>query len=282
MCYLNRAIVASLGIVLMALMLPTRATAQTTEAVELQLDEGASLKAAGVFPDIWYFNGANAQNYPEELGVTFVQVGGIPSPPTAQITFQILNGSSVVWKQNSSTFYTAPPGVRTATLKSVGSSLYRYDVTIRASYSGGDTPFYVMSALTPGFTAVMTVFDQFGSVLPNAIEVNETKGQTVKDYIQNGRLTNWYVFPTGHTNYPVLPTTLNDRMTGPGTTFIGDDGQSRYPVPGTPNQLSGNYSGRQVIHVLNLVFYAGSLSPGQGAPIYSATQQYYREHAQHE
>jgi hypothetical protein len=126
------------------------------------------------------------------------------------------------------------------------------------------------------------IYDNLDRPLPRRVDVNERKLEVINDYIGNdGRQSNWRFQAEGGADEQD-PLRVTDLMTPP-TIFWRHPttGQPRFPDALPPPQLRGVYGGRKVKHRTVKIF-VGHEAPGLGLHVYTATQQYYRDHAQHE
>lgn len=250
-----------------------------------------------ILPAIWWFNGENAVNYEEATRIFFAPDPGYIPSANAIYTFEVFRGQDkVFWEANGRSSYTAPRGTNNAVLKSNSPSLSKGDIGLRIRISDGPisvisrdasitvkapdflTKFATMhsSNTNRGYRSQIgfTIQDNFNKVLPRDVEINETLGTLINDYVLIGVEANWtFASPNGAI---VPPNQVGDTMTPPGN-LLG----TRFPTPLNPAQSSGNYDGTKVKH-RNINIWVGSTTPGRGINVYLANQQYYFDHGQHE
>ena len=143
--------------------------------------------------DLWWFNGADASNYAEEITLT---ANGLPS---GTFNWSITQGSDKVTLIN--------PNSNPVTLKSIGaSSPPGKDVKIQLKYNGEVLQTHSLTVYTCGYCKLLFGYptdetwpfnfppygywttyrfqlkDQFGNDLPKEIEVNESFGPFVSDW----------------------------------------------------------------------------------------------------
>lgn len=287
-----------------ALHLTVISQAQTLDT--LATDDGAF--KAPIQP-LWWFDGENPQNpnYPTTIGLVYVPTPPHVLPPGFQITWYILDGAeNAYWRDCGSptcAIYTAPPNVTSVALTSRGASKKRSNVKIVAVSSDGYktsegfvtvlAPAYVKNFITQhsgtfdpsldyysqeGFRA----YDTLDRPLVHPIEWNEKKGPIVTDWRKsvNGVMkeANWKF--KGDNPIITYPDEMADSMSPPPRGTVYDDTGPMYPTAQRPAKRKGKYAGDPISHRpihLNM----GSLVIGKGITVWGATQQYYRDHAQH-
>ena len=137
--------------------------------------------------ELWWFDGADAANYAEEITLTAI---GLSS---GTFNWQVTQGSDKVSLIN--------PNSNPVTVRSIGASTTEGDIHIKLTHNGNYVTAYNLTVYTPsscsleshypddlawglyGYKTVyeFTLKDQFGTPIPN-LEVNEVIGPFTNDY----------------------------------------------------------------------------------------------------
>ena len=246
--------------------------------------------------DLWWFGGENAANYAEQR--TFRVVNAPPRPPpTAPLqlyTWEVVAGNNVidldyVGRKGDKHEIAANTGDGSVIAIATAASQNKRDVTVRLSARGiNDAPgqakvldefkFTVFSPAKEEFVSrqdsrvgasgwqtvyISRILDQFGSVLPRAIEMNETFGEWTK---QNDR----YNWP------PPIPDE-NGSMEDP---RAADDTYSYFTTTRMPETTWPDVDGAgDVVMWATQTYRAGSREAGKGIVVKRHRLTYHRGYA---
>jgi len=237
---------------------------------------------------LWYFNGANAANYPEQMTTSVIGI------TTGTFAWTVTAGTDKVDFGNNSDSQTITDNSGAVIVKSTGASTAEDDVNLELKHNGtkiadhkvtvsapqhnellsdqdsewGENPcdFEWQAPLFLGFMSYheMIVKDMFGQVIPAALELNETfSGTPVSDYDDEEWSTSlatqgpWWIGADGKHNdaykaqfpYPSVPTSVNPGDEGWETKVYH---QMQYYKVGT--QTAG---GGRIIETHTLQIYRG-------------------------
>ncbi|MFH1900669.1 MAG: hypothetical protein ABIK26_00270 [Candidatus Omnitrophota bacterium] len=220
---------------------------------------------------LWWFAGENAANY-DESGTLTAQ-----GATTGIFKWDVIAGNGRVDLNNGGADADSITATddNTVTIKSTDDSGASDDVTIKLTYNGTEVCEYKLTVYAPAAAAVvsgptdsswgngyrsvytMEVRDQFGTVLPVEVEVNEDFGAWVSDYAGE----NWPPVPPN--GVMTIGIQLTD-MYGIAGTYT--------PMPVNPGAVGAN---TKVDHA-EQYYRAGSTIPGNGRLIKTHTFQSYR------
>ncbi len=247
---------------------------------------------------IWWFNGENPANYAKRIQL-FVPDSDRDS--SLLYGWQITQGADKAEFSNGSYFVPASQFNYTVFVRSKGPSIDPADVSVIYTKNGSPSrvrnltvkaPDYLYNWTTPHRADADTGYfsqegfrirDNFNDTLPYDVEVNESKGSLSNDWSSGACSTSNWQF-VGNNGVIVPPAELADYMSPPGVAWRHPNtGLPRCPEPQAPQYASGKYENattRKVKH-RSITFYVGSTTIGAGVNVYTKTQQYYRDHAQH-
>jgi hypothetical protein len=231
-------------------------------------------------PIIWWFDGLNAQNYQESTTAT-ADKGSCVGP----VGWQITAGDTKVQLDSAS----ANP----ATITSINYSYPANDVTISCLYNNVRVCDMLMTVKSPfslepgiiqdnpwadGFKSVLhyRILDQFATVLPSPVELNETWLSTDTSLYPGG--DNWIVpLPNGQM---VNPSDTKDNIGAKNNASGGAGGAPRSPTcvnPGAPG------SGEKVQNWLAKISIGSTVGgSGAGMPVFFPLYVDYRGKGRHE
>lgn len=225
--------------------------------------------------EMWFFDGATP-----------------PSYPVSATLRTNLRGGTFAWSTSSQLSLSSPTDARPTVTSSAPSASLRdawirvrhtprggttqaasYRLTVRAPQSLTPTG-NVSSAIPRGWQTLVgySIQDQFGTTLPNAVEVNELWDD--KPAIGDFAGTNWPSFPpstpSGEGHAPVSPAGWNDVMN------ISDGiPPVRVPTPGAPGT-----GGPLVMHFRGH-WQVGSPTIGGGRRVRDLTWRFFQDHGDH-
>jgi hypothetical protein len=244
--------------------------------------------------DIWWFDGADAQNYDEEATLT----AGVAGATGGTFRWDIIEGDTIAAFENDASGVTKVD-TNQVRVKSIGASSTTDDVRVRCSWSHGrktSTLFHSLTVFAPddavtilgpndtavtknfgdctgkGFRTdyIFEVHDQFGTVIPKQLEINELFVAWVSDF--SGE--DW----SSPTNFIITgPSFTGTPASLPVAQFSDSYRRLRCPGELNPDPVYPTDADAQVkVTHARQTYFAGSLLAGRGRLIRVHRAQWYR------
>lgn len=238
---------------------------------------------------LWWFNGADAQNYDESCDFSLTGLEADNKPTKWTIT----QGDNIITlsKNNVNTSEITTTQDNTIEVKSIGSSSSSNDVIVKITHDGKEiyqqkitvfTPTYEVQTKIkdeprgnslPGYDSFhyFYIADQFKKAIPDSIHLAEHRTATVREYIPN---TNWKI-KIGH--FHVASSDEGgciDCLSSPFPTL----NWTPFPIPEKPGTVLSN----EKVLYMSMEHYVGDKSAitdnTTGCKVLTSKYQYYIDH----